>query len=56
MFQIFDESSAALIGLAGLLFDAFVDFTVMIPTFVEKLDEADAAFDQAACEQTVHGE
>src|ERR1051326_7888719 len=56
LFQIFDESRAALIGFAGLFNNAFVDLAVVIPTFMEQLNKANAAFDKPASEQAIHGE
>ena len=55
LLEVLDERGAGLVGLASLVFDAFDDFAVMIPAFVEKLHEAHAAFDQPAGEQAVHG-
>lgn len=51
-FKILDEGSAALIG--GLTVVAVIaeQIRVGVPAFVIDVHEADAAFDQAACEET----
>ena len=44
LFEILDERRAGAIGFRGLVFDAFDNFAVVIPAFMEQLDEADATF------------
>src|SRR5438093_11493426 len=56
LFEVLDERGAGLVGEAGLDIKATVDFAMMVPAFVEELDETHAAFDEAAGEQAVHRE
>ena len=56
LFEVLYQGGTGAIGVGGLFLNAFEDFAVMIPAFVEKLHEADPAFDEAAREQTVQSE
>ncbi len=59
-FEVADEGGAALIGFAAtggkILFEILSGAAVGIPVGVVELDEAGAAFDEAAGEKTVPGE
>src|SRR5262245_1874608 len=53
--EILDQGGAGPIGLAGLFLHAVMNFTVMVPAFMEELHKAHAPLDQPAGEQTIHG-
>ena len=55
LFEVFDECGAGLVGFAGLDLDAGGQIVVLVPALMIKLDEADAAFGQAAGEEAVGG-
>src|SRR5437867_1707210 len=56
LFEVLDQRRAGLVGLGRLVFDAFDDFAMVVPTLVKKLHEPHTPFNQAAGEQAVHRE
>ena len=56
LLEIGEQTGAGLVGAQGLSGQTGVDALVVIPAFVEYLDEADAAFDEAAGQEAVLGE
>src|ERR1035441_7003812 len=56
LLEVFDESGAGLVSLTRLIDNALVDFAVVVPAFMEKLDETDATLDEAAGQQAIHRE
>ena len=56
LFEILNKRGGGSVGFAAFGLQAIGEAAVVIPGFVEELDKADAAFDQAAGEQTIVGE
>ena len=56
LLEIFDEAGAGLVDIVGLTPDFLGQSNVVIPTAVEELDKADAAFGHASGEKAVAGE
>ena len=56
LFQVGEKAGAGLVDAAGLSGKGGIDVLVVIPAFVENLDEAHAALDEPAGEQAVFGE
>src|SRR5262245_51907839 len=54
LLQILDQGRSRFIGLPALAANAFGDFAMMIPGFVEKLNETDTSFDHPPRQQAVH--
>lgn len=55
LFEIADEGGAWFVGFLTILLEATDKVAMLVPGFVEQLNEADAAFDQSPGEQTVRG-
>jgi hypothetical protein len=55
LFEVFDESGAGLVGSLAVLLDGFGEIAMLVPGFMEELNETDAAFGEATCEQAVAG-
>ena len=49
--QVEQQAGAGLVGLLALAGDVFGEVAVLVPSAVQDLDDADAAFDHAAGEQ-----
>lgn len=54
--EIVEEGGDGLIDFGGGVGEAFFEFAVLIPAWVEELDEADPVFAETACEETIGGE
>ena len=54
--EVFDESGAGLVGIAGGFGHGFLDIAVMVPCAVVELNEADSAFGETACEEAIASE
>ena len=53
LFQVGDQRHAGAIDFLGFVADAFLDAAVVVPIFVVKLDETDAAFGETAGEEAI---
>ena len=56
LFEILNEGGAGLIDVLAVLLQPADEVAVLVPGFVEKFDEADAAFDESSGEEAVVGE
>jgi len=56
LFEIFDESGAGLINVFTVLLETTNETSVLVPRFVEELDEANATLDETPGEEGVVGE
>lgn len=48
-FEVFDQGSGGLIGVAALEFDRVGQSSMMVPAHVKKLNESDIAFSESSC-------